>query len=75
MREKMDQIGFTTVAEAAEFLAVSRPHVYVLMDRGDLPFVRFGRCRRIPRRALHDFVSVALRGEDRRAALGDERLS
>lgn len=44
--------GFVTVSEAAEFLSVGRSTIYVLMDRGLLPFTTIQRCRRIPRRAL-----------------------
>ena len=35
-----------TPARAARILGVSRPHVYKLMDRGDLPFIRVGSDRR-----------------------------
>jgi excisionase family DNA binding protein len=48
--------GFRTPRQAAEFLKVSIPHVYVLMDRGALPSTRFGRCRRIPIKALREMV-------------------
>jgi excisionase family DNA binding protein len=38
-----------TVADAAEFLAISRRQVYVLLERGELPAVRVGtRLRLIP---------------------------
>lgn len=38
-----------TVAAAAEFLAISRRQVYVLLERGELPAVRVGtRIRFIP---------------------------
>lgn len=38
-----------TVADAADFLAVSRRQVYVLLERGELPAVRVGtRIRLIP---------------------------
>ncbi len=48
--------GFHTPQQAAAFLKVSIPHVYVLMNRGVLPSTRFGRCRRIPAKALHEMV-------------------
>lgn len=35
-----------TPAEAAKLLGVSRVHVYKLMDRNELPFVRVGNDRR-----------------------------
>jgi excisionase family DNA binding protein len=38
-----------TVADAAEFLSVSRRQVYLLLERGELPAVRVGaRLRLIP---------------------------
>ena len=38
-----------TVADAADFLAISRRQVYVLLDNGELPAVRVGtRIRFIP---------------------------
>jgi excisionase family DNA binding protein len=38
-----------TVADVAEFLAISRRQVYVLLERGELPAVRVGtRLRLIP---------------------------
>jgi excisionase family DNA binding protein len=38
-----------TVADAADFLAVSRRQVYLLVERGDLPTVRVGtRIRFVP---------------------------
>ena len=49
--------GFLTVAEACAFLRVSRSFLYSLIGRGTLPSARFGRSRRIPRRALIAFAS------------------
>ncbi len=53
--------GLLTVAQAADFLQISRSSVYMAMDRG-LPFVKLGRSRRIPRRALIEFAARGLRG-------------
>ena len=36
-----------TVPEAARYLALSRSKVYLLMDRGRLPYVKLDRSRRI----------------------------
>ena len=44
--------GLIRVGEAARLLGLSRSHVYALMDRGELPFWKLGKCRRIPRSAL-----------------------
>ena len=54
--------GLMTVREAAGFLRLSRSTVYVLMDRGELPFVKLGRSRRIPRRAVIELAARELRG-------------
>ena len=48
--------GFATVAEVAEYLAVSRSHVYRLMDAGQLASVRFGDARRIGWNVVRKFV-------------------
>ena len=36
-----------TVPEIAQYLNVSRSKVYGLMDAGQLPYIKLGRCRRI----------------------------
>lgn len=47
---------FATVTEAKTLLHVSRAHVYSLMERGELKYVKFGECRRIPWAALREFA-------------------
>ncbi len=54
--------GLMTVREAAAFLRLSRSSVYALMDHGELAFVKLGRSRRIPRRALVELAASVLRG-------------
>jgi len=54
--------GLLTVPEAASFLSVSRSKLYEMMDRGLLPYVKLGRARRIPRRALVELAAGELRG-------------
>ena len=54
--------GLVTVSEAASFLRLSRSSLYVLMERGELAFVKIGRSRRIPRRALIALAACGLRG-------------
>lgn len=49
--------GFVTVAQAAEFLGLSRSTVYSLMETGEIRFAKFHRARRIPRTALLDFAA------------------
>ncbi|PZS33003.1 MAG: transcriptional regulator [Pseudonocardiales bacterium] len=45
-----------TAEESAELLSIGRSKVYELMAGGVLPSVKVGRCRRIPRKAIDDFV-------------------
>ncbi len=49
-----------SVAEAAEALGVSDDLVYELTERGDLPCLRFGRRKLIPRRAVELLVEAAI---------------
>jgi excisionase family DNA binding protein len=48
-----------TIAEAAEVLGISRAFAYELATRGELPVIRLGRRRLVPRKAL-----LAMLGED-----------
>lgn len=41
-----------TVTEAGELLGISRAFAYELVSRGELPVIRLGRRRLVPRRAL-----------------------
>ena len=52
--------GFVTVPEAARFLGLSRAKVYLMMDAGELPFAKFGKSRRIPRRGLLGLAEKSL---------------
>lgn len=52
--------GLATVAEASDFLSLSRSTLYNLMDAGNLPYVKLGRARRIPRRSLHELAAQNL---------------
>ncbi len=54
--------GLLTVPEAAGFLRLSRSNLYALMERGELRFVKIGRSRRIPRRAVIALAACGLRG-------------
>ncbi len=49
-----------SVAEAAEALGVSDDLVYELTERGELPCLRFGRRKLIPRRAVELLVEAAI---------------
>ena len=52
-----------SVRNVARFLGVSRSLVYELMGWGELPWVKLGRARRIPRRAVVDLAARRLIGE------------
>lgn len=62
MQKRLVADGHVTVTEAARFLDLSRSAVYSLMERGELPYVKFGRARRVPKRGLIEFAASMLRG-------------
>jgi DNA binding domain, excisionase family len=54
--------GLMSVSQAAEFLGISRSHLYALMDSGELIYSKLGRCRRIPKRALMALAQASAQG-------------
>jgi excisionase family DNA binding protein len=64
MSENLDVVadGLMSVPEAVSFLSLSRSTLYNLMDGGRLVYVKFGRARRIPRRAVCELAAANLRG-------------
>lgn len=52
--------GMLTVEEAAGFSKLSRAELYRRMSAGDLKYVKFGKRRLIPRRALVELLSRCL---------------
>ncbi|MER5183577.1 helix-turn-helix domain-containing protein [Streptomyces sp. NPDC002896] len=46
-----------TPEEAAEALAIGRSTVYELMAAGALKYIKLGRCRRVRRADLEDYVA------------------
>ena len=58
--EQIVEGGFDRVRDAAKFLGISVSQVYLLMDRGELRYAKFGRSRRIPHRALIEFAARSL---------------
>jgi len=49
--------GFLTVAAAVNFSALGRSTLYGLMETGVLPYAKIGTARRIPKRALVEFMA------------------
>jgi excisionase family DNA binding protein len=47
-----------TIAEAAEVLGISRAFAYELCARGELPVIRLGRRRLVPKQALLALVGA-----------------
>ncbi len=60
--EELVADGLVRVAEAQEFSGLSRSKLYELMEAGDLAYVKIGRARRIPRRALIELAARNLTG-------------
>ncbi len=48
--------GLATVEQAARFLQISRAKLYLMMDKGDLAYVKIDKCRRLPWKALQELV-------------------
>jgi len=48
------------VEEAARMLSLSRTTVYELMESGQLPSIKCGTARRIPRAALDEWIAQQL---------------
>ena len=46
-------------SQVAAMLELSRSEVYRLIDRGDIPAVKFGRSVRVPRRWVEERAAVA----------------
>ena len=54
--------GLLSIAAASQFYNISRSKLYELMDVGELAYVKLGRARRIPKRALVECAARHLRG-------------
>ena len=50
-----------TINETAKYLAVHVKTVARLIDKGELPSLRIGRCIRVPKRAVLDWVEAQTR--------------
>jgi excisionase family DNA binding protein len=58
--------GFARVSEAAAYLAISRAHLYALMEQGSLRFAKLGRSRRVLWSDLEELARKSLVGTDSR---------
>jgi excisionase family DNA binding protein len=54
--------GLCSVPDAAQFTGLSRSTLYGLMDKGEIPFCKIGKNRRIPRAALVELAAKSLVG-------------
>ena len=53
---RLAEVRFTTVAEVASLMRVSKMTVYRLVHSGELPAIRVGRSFRVPESAVHDYL-------------------
>jgi excisionase family DNA binding protein len=63
MTQNLDAVadGLTSGPEAAHFLSLSRSTLYELMDDRQLRYVKLGRARRLPWRAVCELAPANLR--------------
>jgi excisionase family DNA binding protein len=54
---------FLSVSQVCAALNLSRPTLYAMLERGDLPSIRLGHLHRIPRRAVEQLLTKAARGK------------
>jgi len=54
--------GLLSVAEVCLLTGMRKSFWYAVMDAGDLPYVKLGSSRRIPRRAVLDYCNERLIG-------------
>ena len=54
--------GALTIQAAVDFSGVPRSSIYELLNSGDLPSIRVGRRRLIPKRALVEFLARHFEG-------------
>lgn len=55
-----DESRLVRVSEVARHLSISRSKLYLMMEAGDLPFVKFGKSRRVPLEAVEKLVKESL---------------
>lgn len=54
--------GALRIKDAVEWSGVGRSQLYAAMARGELPFVKVGKRRLIPKSALRNFLAVRVEG-------------
>jgi excisionase family DNA binding protein len=52
----VDEVRLLRISEVAELLKISRTKVYELVAKGEIPSLHLGRSRRVPLRALRDWI-------------------
>jgi excisionase family DNA binding protein len=62
--QKIISQGLMTLDEVADFLSLTRQSVYNMIERGDLPSLKLGAARRIPRSALFALVERKMRQQN-----------
>jgi excisionase family DNA binding protein len=62
LNREMLEGGLVTIGDAATFLRLGRSTVYQLLEAGQLPSVKIGRARRIPRAAIVELAARHLVG-------------
>ena len=55
--EELVADGLVGIKPSASFLQISVASLYAHMGRGELPFVKLGKSRRIPKKALIEFAA------------------
>ncbi len=60
--ERLLADGAMTVQQGVQFSAIGRSALYAAMSRGDLRWLKVGKRRLIPRKALVAFLAAGLRG-------------
>jgi excisionase family DNA binding protein len=55
--EAIDDVRLLRISEVAELLRISRTKVYELVANGDIPSLHVGRSRRVPVRALAEWIN------------------
>lgn len=56
--------GLLTVGAAVEFTGLPRTTVYALIQQGEVPSLKVGRRRLVPKRALVDYLAKQLDSPD-----------